>query len=126
MSMIGCLRRLSPKDLERLKADPSLVVSFLGEEDVDGFEPFADLDIDKAWHGIHYLLTGSGWEGAPPLSFLVVGGATVGEDRGYGPARGFSAEEVKPLAEALAPVTEDELRSRYDAKRMQREGRYPG
>src|SRR5215207_2984929 len=26
-------------------------------------------DLEKAWHGIHFLLTGTAWEGDPPLSF---------------------------------------------------------
>jgi len=26
-------------------------------------------DLEKSWHGIHYLLTGSAWEGDPPLRF---------------------------------------------------------
>src|SRR6187401_1556372 len=25
-------------------------------------------DLDKAWHGIHYLLTGTAWEGPAPLN----------------------------------------------------------
>src|SRR5579872_4450187 len=29
------------------------------------------IDIDKAWHGIHYLLTGTAWAGSAPLSFIV-------------------------------------------------------
>src|SRR5688500_6275073 len=36
-------------------------------------------DLDKAWHGIHYLLTGTAWEGAEPLNFLVAGGRPVGD-----------------------------------------------
>ncbi|MHC5077311.1 MAG: DUF1877 family protein, partial [Planctomycetota bacterium] len=32
------------------------------------------IDLDKAWHGIHYLLTQTDYEGESPLNFLVVGG----------------------------------------------------
>src|SRR5262245_51191373 len=42
------------------------------QELVDG-ESFAE-SLDKAWHGIHYLLTGTAWEGVLPLDFLVRGG----------------------------------------------------
>src|SRR5512145_3257845 len=28
-------------------------------------------DLDKAWHGIHYFLTGTAWEGEHPDNFLV-------------------------------------------------------
>src|SRR5512147_1898048 len=32
----------------------------------------ATTDIDKAWHGIHYLLTKTAWGGDPPLNFLAI------------------------------------------------------
>jgi Domain of unknown function (DUF1877) len=54
-----------------------------------------EADLDKAWHGIHYLLTGTAWEGEPPLDFLVRGGRTVGTiEVGYSPARVLTAEET--------------------------------
>lgn len=47
--------------------------------------------MDKAWHGIHYLLTGTAWEGDPPLNFLVTGGREVGtEEIGIGPDEGLA------------------------------------
>ena len=89
MSMIGCFRRVPEARLRALLADPESITDFLDEEG------FADFDIDKAWHGIHYLLTGTAWEGAAPLNFLVAGGRPVGDvDVGYGPARAFSGAEV--------------------------------
>src|SRR5262245_15812893 len=120
MSMICFLRRFTGEDLARLQADPSLLETFLGEDAVEDFGPFAEMDIEKAWHGIHYLLTGSAWEGSPPLNFLVLGGQEIGDDLGYGPARGFSPSEVKTIANALSSVTSDALRSRYDPNEMQR------
>lgn len=126
MSMICYLRRLSAKDLERLKVDSTLTEGFFGENDIEGFDPFADLDVDKAWHGIHYLLTGSASEGAPPLNFLVLGGEALGEDMGYGPPRGFSPSGVKAIAAALSAVTSDTLSARYDPSAMQRQEVYPG
>src|SRR5919108_645463 len=38
-----------------------------------------DVDLDKAWHAIHYMLTQSAWDGNEPLNFLVGGGAPVGD-----------------------------------------------
>ena len=32
-------------------------------------------DLDKAWHGIHYLLTGTAGEGRPPLNLPRLGGS---------------------------------------------------
>src|SRR5687767_12235877 len=72
-------------------------------------------DLDKAWHGLHYLLTRTAWEGDAPLNFLVAGGREVGDiDVGYGPARVLSAAEVRAAADALARLTDEELRSRFN------------
>src|SRR4051812_40770621 len=101
MSMIAALRRLSDSDLLHLQKKPELVADYLAENPLDGFGPFADLDIDKAWHAIHFLLTGTAWEGEPPLDFLAIGGTEIGEDLGYGPARGLVSSQVRELATAL-------------------------
>ena len=45
-------------------------------------------DLDKAWHGLHYLFTGTDEGGNSPLDFLAVGGEEIGTiEVGYGPAR---------------------------------------
>jgi hypothetical protein len=83
-------------------------------------------DLDKSWHGIHYLLTGSADEGGAPLDFLVAGGREVGdEDVGYGPPRAFSAAETRAIAAALAAVTDEELRARFAPEAMMRAEIYP-
>jgi len=52
--------------------------------------PGHSVSLDKAWHGLHYLLCGA-LEPAPgPLGQAVFGGTEIGEDPGYGPARYFS------------------------------------
>jgi Domain of unknown function (DUF1877) len=83
------------------------------------------LSLEKAWHGLHYLLTGSVGEGEWPLAFLLQGGEEVGEDDGYGPPRRFSHEEVQELDAALAAISDDELWSRFDPEQMSDEGVYP-
>jgi hypothetical protein len=82
--------------------------------------------LDKAWHGIHYLLTGTAWEGDPPLNFLVSGGQEVGEeDVGYGPARTLTPGETREIAGALAAVSDDQLRARFAPGEMMRLEIYP-
>lgn len=39
MSMICYLRRLSAKDLERLKVDSTLTEGFFGKDDIEGVDP---------------------------------------------------------------------------------------
>jgi hypothetical protein len=53
------------------------------------------VDIDKAWHGIHFVLTGEVFDGSEPLVNVVMGGVPIGdEDVGQGWARGLSAKKV--------------------------------
>jgi hypothetical protein len=85
-----------------------------------------ETDLDKAWHGIHFLLTGSDWGGDPPLDFLVKGGTEVGDvDVGYGPARVFRAAEVAAIDAALAEVDGAELHGRFDPQAMVAQDIYP-
>ena len=85
-----------------------------------------NVDLDKAWHGIHYLLTGTVWEGGEPLNFLVSGGRSVGDiDVGYGPARVLSAAETRAAHEALTQISDDDLRGRFDPGDMTSKEIYP-
>jgi hypothetical protein len=121
MSMIGSLRRVPDGVLQGLLADPQRMPDFISDEG------FTDLRIEKAWHGIHFLLTGTAWEGEPPLDFIVRGGVEIGDvDVGYGPARGFTSEQVGALWKALEPKTAASMRSAYDAERMRNLQIYPG
>jgi hypothetical protein len=78
-----------------------------------------DADLDKAWHGLHYLLTGTADGGEPPAHFLLLGGREIGtEDVGYGPARVLSAAETRRMEAFLADTSDRELLARFDARRM--------
>jgi hypothetical protein len=69
------------------------------------------VDLDKAWHGIHYLFTGTAWEGDPPLNFLVKGGREVGDEEiGLGPPCTLRALETRDIASALEALSDDEVR----------------
>lgn len=84
------------------------------------------LGLDKAWHGIHYLLTGTAWEGSPPLAFLVADGRDIGDiDVGFGPARAFAAAEARAIRDALAALDDATLRARFDPADMMRKEIYP-
>lgn len=83
-------------------------------------------DLDKAWHGIHYLLTGTAWEGEHPRNFLASGGTPVGDiDVGYGPARVLTAAETRQARDALRAISDDELRARFDPADMLAKEIYP-
>jgi hypothetical protein len=115
MGMRGYFRRVPDEVLARLLASPDQIRDFLDEE------AFPDLDIDKSWHAIHFLLTGTAWEGVAPLDFIVNGGASIGDvDVGYGPARGFDSKQVRAIWSALEPLSSKDLDARYDAQRMRK------
>ena len=83
-------------------------------------------DLDKSWHGIHYLLTGKADESGTSLEFLVAGGESVGdEDVGYGPPRVFTSAATRAIAAALASVTDEDLRSRFAPDAMMTAEIYP-
>jgi Domain of unknown function (DUF1877) len=123
-AMIGNLRPASDSEIERLLANPADITRFLYGAGADGCERVV---LNKAWHAIHYVLTGSRLGGDEPLNFLVDEGTPVGEvDVGYGPARVLSSDQVRRIAAALAPISPDEVARRVDVARLDREAIYPG
>lgn len=79
--MPGNLRLVSDGQLEEPIADPEQIEGFLYESDGSSDD---EEYLDKAWHGLHFLFTGTAWEGDPPLNFLVSGGREIGDvDVGY-------------------------------------------
>ena len=153
MSMICNLRRASRDDITRLLAAPTQITAFLYgvEAPIPGTlsllwslirrtppaTPAAvvqpprmdgdEVDLDKAWHGLHFLFTGTAWEGDEPACFLVRGGEAIGSvDVGYGPARALAPDRVRRFAEFLEALSPDELDRRYDPARMTALDIYPG
>jgi hypothetical protein len=85
------------------------------------------VDLDKAWHGIHYLLTGSVDANGTLASKVIMGGESIGpDDIGYGPAQLLKPDEVKAIAQLLEQTTPDMLRKRFKPKEMTRLDVYPG
>lgn len=152
MSMMGRLQAVSDSQIDRMIRDPFQVHEALGLTshatcaqlvahvagsrprlrvtwgDEEVAEPYAgeSLDLEKTWHGLHFLLTGQARGGQPPKSFLFNGGVSVGQAPGFGPARALRSAQVARFHRAIAGLSEAELRRRYDPERMMREGVYPG
>jgi hypothetical protein len=150
MSMVGNFRSVPDADIAALFEQPGRVLKLLyGDEaqtgsanggvfslfrrgpppEPDTWEPSGegdDLYIDKAWHGIHYLLTGTDWKGDPPLNFIVLGGREIGNiDVGYGSARALESSEVQGLSAALDALPPETLAARFDSADMTRLKIYP-
>ena len=124
MAMIGNLRPASDAEIERLLANPAEITRFLygsGSDASDG------VVLDKAWHAIHFVLTGSRLGGEQPLNFLLDEGTPVGEvDVGYGPARVLTSDQVRQIASALMPIEPEDVAKRVDLERFDAEAIYPG
>jgi hypothetical protein len=87
------------------------------------------LSLDKAWHGVHYLLSGRAEEPTSEApGNAVLGGTEIGDDDfGYGPARYFTPSEVADIASALGrPGLDDETEARYKPDRLIELEIYPG
>ena len=83
------------------------------------------LDLDKAWHGWHWLLTGTVYDTTSVLGQTLLGGSEIGEDLGYGPARVLSPEEVQAVATAIEPIDARSAAAAYDPQAMDDAGIYP-
>jgi len=110
----------SSADASTFQKDASKLMAFLSQTNHEGA-----LDIDKAWHGIHYLLTGSANATRGPASLAILGGKEIGVDLGYGPARLLSPSQVKEVAALLKQETVEKLRGRYAPKSMKKLEIYP-
>ena len=86
MGMIAYFSSADPVTISQLKSNPDDVIKFVFPEDEDA-DPDNRVDLDKAWHCIHFMLTGSTYDVTQPLGGAVLGGDGVGDDLGYGPAR---------------------------------------
>jgi hypothetical protein len=124
MGMVACFTSLSSEALLKLQEEPDRIEEYLYPDDSES-EPPNYIDIDKAWHGIHYLLTGLADGGALPQSLAVIGGQEFGPDVGYGPARFLTAEQVRSVATSLSGISEEALSQRFNPKDMEAKQIYP-
>ena len=117
--LLGFLLRLTPIKVQRTEPAPP--------SDNPLWPPAApgeELDLEKAWHGLHFLLTGAADGGTEPACFLLEGGEALGDDDEVD-ARLLQPAQVRAFAEHLASLTPDELTRRFDPARMTKLRIYP-
>jgi hypothetical protein len=112
--ILGWLLRLTPITIEEV--DPDAVPP----EGAKLVEAESHLDLDKAWQPLHFLLTGTAWEGEEPGCYLVRGGEELAEDDelGYSSIRALTPHQVSRFDEFLTNLSHDTLRRRFDYARM--------
>ena len=116
-SLIGRLFGRKPREVQ------------LGHDEV----PFARITeadlhyLNKAWHVLHYLMTGTAEEVAAPLGFLLTGGSTIGEQLpGYDAVpRAFFSGETKKIAAEVQRLQLETMAARFDWPEMMRQQVYP-
>lgn len=106
--------------MRHLVADPEQIEELLESDD-----DLTTVDLDKAWHGVHWLLTGSAEPTTATASLAILGGEPFGEDLGYGPARILSPESSRDVGQLLASLDFAALRDRVDPDAMDAAGVYP-
>ncbi len=120
--MIGTFRLATADEIQGLFAEPLTITDFLDDEEDEA----KSFDVDKAWHGIHYLLTGTAWEGDMPEGFILTGGQQIGEqDVGYGPARALLPDQLREVVNMMNALPVDALRKRFNPAEMRELEIYP-
>ena len=126
--MIGNYRRITLDRLTKLQHESESIASFLFSHNDPECFPEKYLDIDKSWHGIHFLLNGDKYDGKLPLVNAVLGGSPLDDpDRpqlDYG-VRYLMPDEVREVAKALSQLSESELRSRFNPSLLSAAKIYP-
>ncbi|HEX8668972.1 MAG TPA: DUF1877 family protein [Allosphingosinicella sp.] len=144
--MVYVLRRVTPEQLGFLRRKPEHLEAFLFDEareaaveetglmdrlvSVFGFKRRAEwlggareegdeIDLDKSWHLMHFLLAGSADATGEPESFLVEEWPEIGDvEVGWGRAWAIDAAAVERFDRALSAVEDRALASRYDTVSM--------
>lgn len=119
MSMNSVVYAVTSQQAERLRELED------EEEFYQDLEKAPCVEVNKQWHGLHYLLTGTAVGVSAPEGFLLDGGEEIGPDGGYGPARLFSPREVDDIHSALVDIGDDELWCRFDPDQMNTHQVYP-
>lgn len=122
MSMIGYYLRADKDTVNKVRGGDAC--GYLFSEEIEQ----KLICIDKAWHTIHYVVTGCVWDIPDDnvLGQMVLGGEPVSdEDTGYGPIRLIPAETVKQISEALAQWDEDFFRENFHMQDMADNEIYP-
>lgn len=86
---------------------------------------YPELDIDRSWEAIHYLLCGDISDGPAPLGYVVPLHSDQGLEFGSYGAFALRAEQVAEALDAISGLDEAALRQKYDFQTMAEDEVYP-
>src|SRR5579859_7634723 len=98
MSVVYYMMALPQNEVETLMADPDALQRklFSGGEN--------NLYLDKAWHGLHWLLAKNAGTTNEPLSKLILGGHEIGPELSFGRPRLHTVSEVADFSARLSQL----------------------
>jgi hypothetical protein len=114
--LLGWLLRLTPITITEVVPESE------GGAPLHPPDPDRSIDIEKGWHGLHFLLTGTADEGEEPACYIVRGGEDLDDE---GCSRALRPHQVRRFSEYLSSLTPAELARRYDPQRMTKLRIYP-
>lgn len=117
--LLGWLLRFTPITIEEVDPDA------IPPDGAPLVKPETHLDLDKAWQPLHFLLTGTAWEGEEPGCYLVRGGEELADDElEYSSIRALTPDQIRRFDDFLRQVSHASLRQRFDYQRMAALGIY--
>lgn len=124
MGMYVHLYAFTPDEYGQLISDPDHISQLL-------FAPENaphHLSLEKAWHGLHFLLTFYAGDNEPPLNFICAGGSPFFlsfQGSEFDPPRLFDEDETVEIHCALMKISDESLWAGFDEEKMTEEAVYP-
>lgn len=145
--MLGMVGQISDADIDKLTEEPKRVEQLLNDgqyfekkqsfwktlfskpdKPVYSWTPDAGnatCDMDKAWHLLHFVLSGNMEGGDGPENFIMTGGQEIGEDLGYGPTRFFKAKATEEIGKFIAQLSKQTIHHRLEKQQLKGQDIYP-
>ena len=122
MGMVVYLRRASADEVARLDQEPGSIDEVLFSEGSSD----RLIDFDKAWHALHFMLTGESGVAAHPLNLLVASEEELrgADEMGFGGYWLAEPGDVHRFAASLSELSDEAIASKYDPAAMSTEHVY--
>lgn len=121
MSMMGYLAAVNDIELAQIRFGRRSAGDFFFGEDSEPVE------MNKAWHTIHFVLCSGAWgRDSVFLSLAILGGQPAGEEEvGYGPVIYLTADLVKEVHASLQKVTKEAFHKLFSLRELRENQVYP-
>ncbi len=122
MGMVWVATFATDEDIALIRRQPDNAYDFVNSE--AAYKSGQQIDLDKQWHGVHFLLTGSASATSDQLSIIIGNFEEIGPDNGYGPAWIIPAASLASCHRELVKLGDEEIAARFDPQAMKQEDVY--